>query len=68
MARGHARRLIVINILLELDGRKDGNLDKVNVVVNCWTDDPLDAVGSASWRGETVAVEQASCPSRPSGV
>lgn len=61
LGAGHARRLIIASSSLRWTDMKDGNLDKVNVLVN-WSgsDDPLYAMGSASWRGETVTVEKAS--------
>lgn len=56
-----ARRLMVAGSTLRWTDLKDADLDKVNLLVN-WagSDDPLYAFGSASWRGETVALEKAS--------
>jgi AsmA protein len=61
LGAAHARRLVVAASTLRWSDRKDADLDKVNVLIN-WagSEEPLYAVGSASWRGETVAVEKAS--------
>jgi AsmA protein len=61
LGAAHARRLVVTASALRWSDRKDANLDKVNFLIN-WagSEEPLYAVGSASWRGETVAVEKAS--------
>jgi AsmA protein len=62
----HARRLIVAASSLQWTDLTDGALDKVNLVVS-WAgaSAPLYAVGSASWRGDTVIVEQASFHPEP---
>ncbi|MFC4171920.1 AsmA-like C-terminal region-containing protein [Microvirga sp. GCM10011540] len=56
-----ARRLIVAASSLSWTDLKNASLDRINGVIN-WegASSPLYAVGSASWRGETVTVEQAS--------
>ncbi len=61
LGAAHARRLILAGSKLRWSDMQDADLDKVNLLLN-WSgvDEPLYAVGSASWRGETVALEKAS--------
>jgi AsmA protein len=57
----YARRLIVVASSLQWTDVKDGTLDKIHAVVS-WAGpgEPLHAVGSALWRDERIALEQAS--------
>lgn len=56
-----AYRLIVAGSSLTWSDLKEGALDQLNLVIR-WegSGEPLLAVGSARWRGEKVAIEQAS--------
>lgn len=61
MGETHARRLIVAASSIQWTDLADATLSDVNALVN-WSGAgaPLYAVGSVSWRGEKLMVEQAS--------